>query len=70
MGENIVPGTEDVWQATCEQAVTTVVSLLYYYPRPFDTDAYAYASEATGFVVDAKRGIILTNRVRFPFRYF
>ena len=61
MGDNSILA-EDVWQATCEQAVKAVVSIMYYFPRTFDTDS-AYSGEATGFVVDATRGIIMTNRV-------
>ncbi|KAF2435560.1 nuclear serine protease HtrA2/Nma111 [Tothia fuscella] len=49
------------WQHTSEKVVTSIVSILNYFPRPFDTENY-YCSDATGFVVDAKRGLILTNR--------
>jgi hypothetical protein len=51
-----------IWKATCEQAVKSIVSILMYAPRTFDTET-AHTGDATGFVVDAKRGIILTNRV-------
>jgi hypothetical protein len=50
------------WQHTSEVVVTSIVSILAYFPRPFDTDS-CYCSDATGFVVDAERGLILTNRV-------
>ena len=64
MGDESILG-EAAWQTTCEQAVKPVVSIVYYYPRVFDTNS-AYSAEATGFVVDAVRGIILTNRVCSP----
>jgi len=55
--------SEQRWQATCEVAVKAIVSILSYAPRTFDTRMVGI-SDATGFVVDAERGIILTNRVR------
>ena len=49
------------WQATIEQVVKNVVSIHFCQTCSFDTDG-AISSEATGFVVDAERGYILTNR--------
>ncbi|KAM0718272.1 hypothetical protein Q7P37_006604 [Cladosporium fusiforme] len=49
------------WQATIEKVVKNVVSIHFCQTAAFDTDS-AISSEATGFVVDAKRGYILTNR--------
>lgn len=49
------------WQATIEKVVRNVVSIHFCQTCSFDTDA-ACSSEATGFVVDAERGYILTNR--------
>ncbi|GAM86534.1 hypothetical protein ANO11243_045480 [Dothideomycetidae sp. 11243] len=49
------------WQATIERVITSVVSIHFCQTAPFDTDG-AYASEATGFVVDAENGYIMTNR--------
>ncbi|KAI9677311.1 MAG: hypothetical protein M1829_002654 [Trizodia sp. TS-e1964] len=49
------------WQATIEEVVRNVVSIRFCQTCSFDTDS-ALASEATGFVVDAERGYILTNR--------
>ncbi|OTA96114.1 hypothetical protein M434DRAFT_68149 [Hypoxylon sp. CO27-5] len=49
------------WQATIEKVVKNVVSIRFCQTCSFDTDA-ACASEATGFVVDAEKGYILTNR--------
>lgn len=51
------------WQKTIESVVKSVVSIHFCQTCSFDTDA-AVASEATGFVVDAEKGYILTNRVR------
>lgn len=49
------------WQATIERVVSNVVSIRFSQTCSFDTDP-ALTSEATGFVVDAERGYILTNR--------
>lgn len=49
------------WQATIERVVRNVVSIHFCQTCSFDTDG-AISSEATGFVVDAERGYILTNR--------
>ena len=59
----LAPATADTaeWQATVEKVVQTVVSIHFCQTCPFDTDP-AITSEATGFVVDAERGYILTNR--------
>lgn len=51
------------WQKTIEGVVKSVVSIHFCQTCSFDTDP-AVSSEATGFVVDADRGYILTNRVR------
>ena len=53
------------WQNTIEKVVKSVVSIHFCQTCSFDTDA-AVSSEATGFVVDAEQGYILTNRVRIP----
>lgn len=49
------------WQATIEKVVRNVVSIHFCQTCSFDTDS-AISSEATGFVVDAEKGYILTNR--------
>ncbi|KAF2203059.1 Pro-apoptotic serine protease NMA111 [Delitschia confertaspora ATCC 74209] len=49
------------WQKTIERVVRNVVSIHFCQTCSFDTDG-AVASEATGFVVDAEKGYILTNR--------
>lgn len=51
------------WQKTIESVVKSVVSIHFCQTCSFDTDP-AVSSEATGFVVDAEKGYILTNRVR------
>ncbi|KAF2735417.1 trypsin-like serine protease [Polyplosphaeria fusca] len=49
------------WQKTIEKVVRNVVSIHFCQTCSFDTDP-AVSSEATGFVVDAEKGYILTNR--------
>jgi S1-C subfamily serine protease len=49
------------WQQTLDRVVPAVVVLRVSVPRPFDTEVPANAL-ATGFVVDAERGLIVTNR--------
>lgn len=49
------------WQRTIEKVVRNVVSIRFCQACSFDTDE-AITSEATGFVVDAERGYIMTNR--------
>jgi S1-C subfamily serine protease len=49
------------WQATIEEVVKTVVSIHFCQTCSFDTEL-SMSSQATGFVVDAERGYILTNR--------
>ena len=49
------------WPATLERIATGVVTIQIDSTRAFDTEWNA-SSQATGFVVDAERGLILTNR--------
>ena len=49
------------WQQTIQRVVKCVVSIHFCQTASFDTDI-SMSSEATGFVVDAERGYILTNR--------
>ncbi len=49
------------WSKTLERVANSVVTIRVDAVRAFDT-AGSSSSEATGFVVDAERGIILTNR--------
>ncbi len=57
----VATGENAEWQATIEQVVKNVVSIHFCQTCPFDTSP-ALSSEATGFVVDAAKGYILTNR--------
>jgi len=58
-----VPGLaeEPAWVGTLERISSGVVSIRVDSTRAFDTD-WNSSSQATGFVVDAERGLILTNR--------
>ena len=49
------------WQQTIDRVVPGVVSLRVNSPRAFDSETPGFL-QATGFVVDADRGLILTNR--------
>ena len=49
------------WQETLDDVVRGVVVLRVNSPRAFDGQSPGYAT-ATGFVVDAEQGLILTNR--------
>ncbi|KAK9479408.1 trypsin-like cysteine/serine peptidase domain-containing protein [Lipomyces japonicus] len=49
------------WQRTIEKVVRSVVSIRFAQIASFDCEP-ALVSEATGFVVDAERGLIMTNR--------
>lgn len=49
------------WPSTLDRIAPAVVSIQIDRVRPFDTEFYAN-SQATGFVVDAEQGLILTNR--------
>lgn len=50
-----------VWSSTLKTVIKGVVSIHFSNITNFDTEC-CLTSEATGFVVDAQRGIILTNR--------
>jgi len=54
-------GDSPEWQATIERVIKSVVSIHFCQTCSFDTDL-STSSQATGFVVDADRGYILTNR--------
>lgn len=49
------------WDKTLERISNSVVSIQIDQTRAFDTEANS-SGQATGFIVDAKRGLILTNR--------
>ena len=54
-------GNEALWRKTIQKVIPSVVTLRVSKVRSFDTETNALL-EGTGFVVDAERGIILTNR--------
>ncbi len=57
----LVHAEESEWAGTLERISSGVVSIRIDSTRAFDTEWNA-STQATGFVVDAERGIILTNR--------
>jgi len=58
---SLVQAEEPEWVGTLERISTGVVSIRVDSTRAFDT-GWNSSSQATGFVVDAERGLILTNR--------
>lgn len=56
-----VQAEEPEWAGTLERISSGVVSIRVDSTRAFDTE-WNSSSQATGFVVDAERGLILTNR--------
>jgi hypothetical protein len=56
-----IAAEDTVWTETLERISSGVVSIRIDSTRAFDTE-WNSSSQATGFVVDAERGIILTNR--------
>jgi len=52
---------DTAWNATLERISSGVVSIRVDSTRAFDTE-WNSSSQATGFIVDAERGLILTNR--------
>ena len=55
------PGKAATWAQTLERIATGVVTIQIDGTRAFDTE-WNTTAQATGFVIDAKRGLILTNR--------
>src|SRR3984957_4100196 len=55
------PSTPANWAQTLERIASGVVTIQIDSTRAFDTECKTSA-QATGFVIDAKRGLILTNR--------
>jgi S1-C subfamily serine protease len=56
-----IPNTPATWAQTLERIATGVVTIQIDSTRAFDTE-WNTTAQATGFVIDAKRGLILTNR--------
>lgn len=61
LGASPLAAEEPAWMGTLERISTGVVSIRVDATRSFDTEWNA-SSQATGFVVDAENGLILTNR--------
>ncbi len=62
LANTAVPAAEDgAWTRTLDRISSGVVSIRVDSTRAFDTE-WNSSSQATGFVVDAERGLILTNR--------
>src|SRR5688572_11022953 len=60
--EVTAPRREDApWAATLERIAQAVVAIEIDATRAFDTE-WNTSSQATGFVIDAERGLVLTNR--------
>jgi S1-C subfamily serine protease len=55
------PGSQANWTQTLERIATGVVTIQIDSTRAFDTE-WNSTAQATGFVIDSKRGLILTNR--------
>ena len=51
----------DSWKSTIDKVTSSIVSIQLEVPRAFETSR-PMISQGTGFIVDAKRGIIMTNR--------
>ena len=61
LGPGAAPARAEPWEATLRRVVPAVVAIRVSGTRSFDTEPASVVA-ATGFVVDAKRGLILTNR--------
>jgi S1-C subfamily serine protease len=64
LSQTVVPVTDPEdsrWTRTLERVASGVVTIQVDQARAFDTE-WNMSTQATGFVVDAKRGLILTNR--------
>ncbi|KAG0322816.1 hypothetical protein BG000_002785 [Podila horticola] len=55
------PKLGQTWEVTLERSIRAIVSITANHVRSFDTETSG-AYSATGFLVDAERGIILSNR--------
>src|SRR5271156_6655303 len=56
-----IPSSPQNWAQTLERIASGVVTIQIDSTRAFDTE-WNTTAQATGFVIDAKRGLILTNR--------
>src|SRR3979490_590678 len=60
-----IPASPANWAQTLERIASGVVTIQIDSTRAFDTE-WNTTAQATGFVIDAKRGLILTNRHVVP----
>src|SRR3984893_518153 len=60
-----IPSSPATWAQTLERIASGVVTIQIDSTRAFDTE-WNTTAQATGFVIDAKRGLILTNRHAAP----
>ncbi|MFT5451383.1 MAG: S1-C subfamily serine protease [Enterobacterales bacterium] len=51
----------DSWKSTIDKVTSSIVSIQLEVPRAFETSR-PMVSQGTGFIVDAEKGIIMTNR--------
>ncbi|KAI8338055.1 trypsin-like cysteine/serine peptidase domain-containing protein [Chlamydoabsidia padenii] len=56
-----IPYKAKTWEPTLEKAIKAIISIKASHVRSFDTETSG-GYTATGFIVDAQQGIILTNR--------
>ena len=61
LGAASVTHSANGWQEVLDRVAPSVAVIRVSAPRAFDVNATGYMT-ATGFVVDAERGILLTNR--------
>jgi S1-C subfamily serine protease len=61
LGASVIAPSVNGWQETLDRVARSVVVMRVNAPRAFDSNSTGYMT-ATGFVVDAERGILLTNR--------
>jgi hypothetical protein len=62
VAEPIFIERESSWKKVIDSSIPAIVAIHVINPRPFDSERPG-VSQATGFVVDAKLGLILTNRL-------
>lgn len=61
MNESSPASAIDSWDRALDRVIPNVVRIKFYNPHAFDSTA-AGTDQGTGFVVDAEKGLILTNR--------
>ncbi|NOY62750.1 MAG: PDZ domain-containing protein, partial [Gammaproteobacteria bacterium] len=61
VADTVVAGEEEQWEQVVDQVASAVLSIRVDATRAFDTE-WNSSTQATGFIVDAEKGIVLTNR--------